>query len=254
MEVQKNLYNKICRILTVDYTLSPQKENQKIYKAVSVLHKEYLISSAREARSIINKDEIDNKYNLMIMIYNRKIKEHQALSLLIQLFEIAMRTQAAIILSNKFSTTDNDDWYWMDASNSKHQKLINKISNRAITISKTITPTMTTFDMFHMLTMGDVKGLYISHWGTFKNIFANTSYKINTITPFTTREMFESRFTRINKYRNELYHGNPGTSGWRHIINDIENILVHLGYNIKEAINNIDPNHSIIDLKYNYNN
>ena len=254
MVVQKNLYNKICRILTVDYTLFERKENQKIYKAVSVLHKEYLISSAREARSITNKDEIDNKYNLMIMIYNRKIKEHQALSLLIQLFEIAMRTQAAIILSNKFSTTDNDNWYWIDTSNSKHQKLMNKISNRAITISKTITPNMTTFDMFHMLTMGDVKGLYISHWGTFKDLFTNTTYKTNTIAPFTTREMFNSKFERINNYRNELYHGNPGSSGWRQIIDDIENILVHLDYNVEKAINNIDPNHAVISLRYDYNN
>jgi len=254
MEIQKNLYTQICRILTIDYTLFDEKENQKIFKSVSVLHKEYLISSAREARSIINKDDIDNKYNLMIKIYNRKIKEHQALSLLIQLFEIAMRTQAAIILSNKFSTPNQDDWYWIDPSNSKHRKLKNKISNRAITISKTITPNMTTFDMFHMLTMGDVKGLYISHWGTFKDLFINTTYKNNTITPFSTREMFESKFNRINTYRNELYHGNPGTNGWRQIIDDIENILVHLGYNVEEAINNIDPNHTIISLAYMYNN
>lgn len=253
MEVQKNLYNKICRILTVDYNLFSEKDNQKIYKAVSVLHKDYLISSAREARNIVNKEEVIHKYNLMIKIYNRKIKEHQALSLLIQLFEIAMRTQAAIVLSKKFSSSNNDDWYSLNAIG-KHQKLINKISNRAITISKTITPDMTTFDMFHMLTMGDVKGLYISHWGTFKALFTNTSYKDNTITPFTTREMFTSRFTRVNKYRNELYHGNPGTSSWRQIIDDIESILIQLNYNVEEAINNIDPNHSIINLKYKYNN
>ena len=64
--------------------------------------------------------------------------------------------------------------------------------------------------------------------------------------------MFESKFNRINRYRNELYHGNPGTSGWRQIINDIENVLVHLGYNVEDAINNIDPNHSIISLQYKY--
>ena len=183
MEIQKDLYRKICRILTVDYNLFTHRENQKIYKAASVLHKDYLLNSAREARSIINKKEINNKYNLMIRIYNRKLKEHQALVLLIQLFEIAMRTQAAIVLSKKFSTIDNDDWYWINASNNKHQKLINKISNRAITISKIITPNMTTFDIFHMLTMGDVRGLYISHWGTFKGLFANTAYKTNPITP-----------------------------------------------------------------------
>lgn len=253
MELQKNLYNKICRILTVDYTLFHQKENQKIYKAVSVLHKEYLISSAREARSIINKDTIDNKYNLMIKIYNRRIKEHQALILLIQLFEIAMRTQAAIVLSRKFSTTDDDDWYWIEHSSDQHEELKNKISNRAIAISKIVTPDMTTFDMFHMLTLSDVRGFYTSHWETsFKELFSKTTYKTNTILPFTTKNMFEASFKRINKYRNELYHGNPGSSGWRQIINDIENILVHLGYNVEDAINNIDPNHSIIRLQYTY--
>ena len=254
MDIKTELYKKLCSILTINYNLIDEKENKKINKVVSVLHKDYLISASKEARAIINKKDIANKYNLMITIYNRKIKEHQALSLLIQLFEIAMRTQVAIILSNKFSTPNSDDWYWLTADG-KHQKLIDRVSNRARTISKIITPNMTTFDMFHMLTMNDVKVLYESHWeGDCKELFNNTSYKGNTIIPLTTKEMFLSRFKRINKYRNELYHGNPGTSSWRHIINDIENILVHLGYNIEEAINNIDPNHSIISLRYKYNN
>jgi len=254
MDAQTNLYKRLCSILTVDYNLIDEKENKKIFKSFSVLHKDYLISASKEARNIINTRDVQNKYNLMITIYNRKIKEHQALTLLIQLFEIAMRTQAAIVLANKFSTPNNDNWYNITATNSKHQKLINKISNRAITISKTITPNMTTFDMFHMLTMGDVKGLYMSHWGSFKGLFNNTAYKLNAILPLTTRDMFMSRFNRINKYRNELYHGNPGTSGWGQVINDIEEILIQLGYNVEEAINNIDPNHTIISLRYVYNN
>ena len=103
MEIQNNLYTTVCRILTIDFTFLSQKENQKIYKAVSVLHKEYLVSSAREARSIINKDKIENKYNLMISIYNRKLKEHQTLILLIQLFEIAMRTKDYIYHTGEIS-------------------------------------------------------------------------------------------------------------------------------------------------------
>ena len=66
------------------------------------------------------------------------------------------------------------------------------------------------------------------------------------------RKMFTDRFERINKYRNNLYHGNPGTSGWRQIIEDIEDILVQLNYNLEDAINNIDPEHKIINLKYQY--
>lgn len=252
MEAQKALYERVCRILTVDSTQLQLPENKKIHKAVGVLHKDYLVAAAKEAKQVIKKKQVTNEYGLMIKIYNRKLKEHQALMLLIQLFEVAMRTHAAIVLSRKYSSTNNDDLYFRSTQNSKHQKIKNKILNRAQMTQKVITPQMSTIDMFHILMMNDIQQLYKSHWSNFSAAFQNTSYKTNTLTPLHTKAMFDARFERIRKYRNELYHNNPGTSGWQQIIKDIEEILVQLHYNVKDAVENIDPWHRIINLQYRY--
>ncbi len=253
MQVRYKLYETICRTLIINHTLMTNPENKKIYKVVSVLHKEYLISAAKEARNVINKDKsIKNKYGLMITIYNRKLKEHQALVLLIQLFEIAMRTQAAVVLSEKFSTTNEDDWYQLSDINSKHRKIKSKVKDRALMLGLIITPNTSTFDMFHSLMMNDIQVIYQRNWSDFSILFNNIQYKDNSITPLHTHAMFDARFKRIRKYRNSLYHGNPGSTGWKQIIQDIEDILVQLNYNVADAINNIDPEHKIITLKYEY--
>lgn len=253
MDVQEALYVELCEILGIDSTLTAEYDNKKINKSVTVLHKEYLLDASREARRVINRSAVASKVGLMMSIYNRKIKEHQVLMLLIQLFEIAMRTQAAIVLSRKFSTSNSDDWYWQTSVPRNHQRLKSKISNRARTINQSIVPTLSTIDMFHMLTMGDIQDLYQRNWSSFRGLFNNSHYKGSEILALHSHAMFNARFERIRKYRNNLYHGNPGNRGWRQIINDIEDILVQLHYNLEDAINNIDPNHNIVSLRYQYN-
>lgn len=252
MQAQINLYNQLCLILNINSTHSAYSENQKLYKAASVLQKDYLVSSSIEADNVIKHRIVHNKYDLMISIYNRKIKEHQVLVMLIQLFEVAMRTQAAIVLSNKYSSLNQDDWYFLPPSNAKHRKLQKKISDRALMLHQTIIPTTTSIDMFNMLMMGDIQSIYEANWSDLKNLFQNTTYKHNTITPLHTKAMFDARFERIKQYRNKLFHGNPGSSGWQQIIYDIEEIMVQLHYNLKDAINNIDPHHKIIHLQHSY--
>ena len=60
-------------------------------------------------------------------------------------------------------------------------------------------------------------------------------------------------FEDIRKVRNDNAHHKPfhRTRPRRHkIIEDVELILLHIGFNLKEAINNIDSEHKIIKLKY----
>lgn len=184
-------------------------------------------------------------------IYNRKIKEHQVLMLLVHLFEVAMRANAAIVLSRKFSWPYEDDWYWLTTSGDR-QTLQDQIDNLALTKHFSITSNTTTFDMFNLLSIGDLKKLYKKYWRDFAPFFNKTSFKSNTIPPFNNRTEFLACFERIRKYRNELYHNNPGSVGWSQITKDIEDILVQLHYNVKDAINNIDPHHRIIHLQYTY--
>jgi len=252
MEVQEKLYTDVCAILGVDPSLKQERCNQKIHKAASVLHKQYIINASYEAQKIIDKTEVRDKYALMISIYNRKIREHQVLVMLIQLFEVAMRTQAAIVLSQAYSTPGEDDWFFVPDRDAKHRKLKQKIRNRAQTIHETITPATSSIDMFNMLTMGDLQGIYKDHWGQLKSLFQNTTYKNNTIVPLHTKVMFNARFERIRRYRNNLFHGNPGHTGWKQVIRDIEDIMVQLQYNLSDTVNNIDPHHRIIVLQYNY--
>lgn len=252
MEAQDNLYKQICRILKVDFNRITEPENKKLHKASGVLHKKYLINASREARSVIDRKKVDNKYALMISIYNRKMKEHQVLVMLIQLFEVAIRTQAAIILSNKFSTANSDDWFFISPSNSKHGKLQRKVTDRANMLHESITPRTSSIDMFNMLMMGDIQGIYKDNWNDLKHLFQNTYYKSNVLTQLTTHAMFDARFNRIRDYRNDLFHGNPGRSGWRSVIDDIEVIMAQLQYNLEDTVNNIDPHHRIVTLRYQY--
>lgn len=252
MKAQTILYEKICQILTIDFTLIHDTENMKIHKAVGVLHKDYLIAAAKEARQVIKKGRVANKYGLMVKIYNRKLKEHQVLVMLIQLFEVAMRTQAAIVLSHKYSSALQDDWYFLTPANAKHRKLQKKIGDRALMLHQTITPATSSIDMFNMLMMGDIQSIYENNWSDLKYLFQNTTYKYNSIAPLHEKAMFVARFERIKQYRNKLFHGNPGSSGWQQIIYDIEDIMIQLHYNLYDTINNIDPHHRIIHLQYTY--
>ena len=64
---------------------------------------------------------------------------------------------------------------------------------------------------------------------------------------------FERTFEEIRKARNDNAHHKPfhKTRKRRHqIIEDIELILIHIGFNLNDAINNIDSQHKIIKLKY----
>ncbi len=252
MEAQKRLYRQLCRLLRVDDALMENSTNKKIYKASSVLHKQYLLNAAIEAQKIIEKTEVQNKYELMISIYNRKQKEHQVLVMLIQLFEVAIRTQAAVVLSNVYSSAGQDNLFFAADRNAKHRKLKQKIRNRAQLLNEVLTPATSTIDMFNMLMMGDIQGIYKDHWSHLKHLFQNATYKRNTITPLHTKAMFDTRFERIRVYRNSLFHGNPGHTGWRQVIRDIEEIMVQLQYNLSDTVNSIDPHHRIITLQYSY--
>ncbi|MDK2063215.1 hypothetical protein PT520_11875 [Aliarcobacter butzleri] len=67
------------------------------------------------------------------------------------------------------------------------------------------------------------------------------------------KRTFEKLFEDIRKVRNDNAHHKPfhKIRQRRHkIIEDIELILLHIGFNLKEAINNIDFQHKIIKLKY----
>ncbi len=254
MDVQDNLYRYICGILLVDNTNTSHTTNRKINKAVTVLHCDYLIDSAREARAIINKKRpVSDKFALLLSIYDKRIRQHQVLMLLLNLYEVALKSKAATIISKKFSSPNGDDWFWATHPLDKHRKVKNIVNAAIAKARATVAASNTTFDLFNYLTLGDLQQIYKICWTSdFEQHFKNNNYYSNSIIQFTQHGDFDSRFERIRKYRNNIYHGNPGGVSWQNIVSDIEDILVQLQYNFHDAINKIDPNHKIIQLKYSY--
>ena len=253
MYLENLMFDKVCQILDASDDKSAN-DIQKLKKSISVLHNYYLIGSATEATHILKKHSKNDRFELIMSIYNRKIKEHQALFLLIHLFEIAIRSKSAIIISNKFSLPDSDDWFLTISSNGHHQKLKDKISLIASIKNFTIDKNTTTFDLFNLLSFGDLEWLIKTFWGDFSPLFQEKRYKSQSIRAISIKKSFLQKIMSIRHARNDIFHNNPIKINRSDLIGHIEIILLHLGYNLFDAVNNIDPEHKIIRLKYDYSN
>lgn len=251
MYLEDLMLDKVCQILNASSDKNAD-DIQKLKKSISVLHSYYLMGSATEAAHVIKKRGMSDRFDLIMDIYNRKIKEHQALFLLIHLFEIAIRSKAAIIISNKFSSPDSDDWFSATPSSKHHQKLKDKIILIANNKNFAIDGNTTTFDLFNLLSFGDLEWLIKTFWGDFAPLFQEKEYKSQPIKAISIKSSFLQKIISIRHARNEIFHNNPIKINRSDLIGYIEIILLHLGYNLFDAVNNIDPEHKIIKLKYDY--
>ncbi len=252
MYLESMLYSTICQILGVSET-DTSDDLAKLKKSISVLHDRYLIGAVTEANHIISKTAVSDRFGLIMSIYNRKIKEHQALFLLIHLFEIAIRSKAAIIISNHFSTPGTDDWFRsLSPQSHQHSKLIQKIQLIAKNKHFTIGSDTNTFDLFHLFSFGDLEFLLKTFWSEFEPLFLSKQYKSQSLPAIKIKESFLKKIMEIRHSRNDIFHNNPPKIKRGKLIEHIELILLHLGYNLFDAVNNIDPEHKIIQLKYIY--
>lgn len=233
------------------------KNLDKVKKSISVLHHLYLTEAAKEAGAIItrNNQNVKDIFGLLMSIYNKKIKEHQVLFLLIHLFEIAFRTKSTVIISNHFSSADSDDWFLTQTPiDKRHEKLIIKIHEIVNHKKINISDIKNSFEIFNLFSMGDLEWLIKTFWGEFQGLFMAKTYKNQTIPAITTKASFLQKFSKIRNARNDIFHSNPPKMKKSHLIEDIELLLLHLEFNLYDAVNNIDPEHKIIKLKYNYLN
>ncbi len=186
-------------------------------------------------------------------VYNKRTKEHQTLFLLIHLFEIAIRTKLAIILSQKYSSPNTDDWYFSQTPQSnQHAQLIKKLVEISLHKKTQIIDIKTSFDVFNLFSMGDLEWILKTFWTDLSCLFAEKEYKDQIISGIVIKQAFLQKFSKIRYARNAIFHSNPLKSKRSDLIESIELILIHLGYNLFDAVNNIDPEHKIIRLKYTY--
>ena len=230
-------------------------EFKKFKHLVTVTNQAYLKIALKEFENIKNLNpnkNISSNFNFLMSLYNKHLKEHQVMFLLLNIFETAIRSKAVVELSNKYSTANQDDWLHDD-------KLTpNKLKSPLIEAIKKIKQdgedetNFDSFEIFDYIMLGQLKAIYIDFWSDLSYLFNEKSKNGNLLQKIGKNKM-KNLLDEIRKARNDNAHHKPfhKTRRRRHqIIEDIELILTHIGFNLNDAINNIDPSHKIVKLKY----
>lgn len=251
-----NIYDKSLHDLCTNLQITKSdKEYYKFEKLVTVVNQAYLKIALKEFNYIKIKNpekEIISNFNFLMSLYNKHLREHQVMFLLFNIFETAIRSKAVIELSLKYSSDGSDDWLHNSSLiPSKMQKplqeAIKKINQDGESINN-----LDSFEIFDYIMLGQLQSVYKDFWNDFSHLFS--AKIIDGITfPQIGKRAFERTFEEIRKARNDNAHHKPfhKTRKRRHqIIEDIELILIHIGFNLNDAINNIDSQHKIIKLKY----
>ncbi len=138
-------------------------EYQKIKDTTSVLNIAYLKLASEELKYYMENNpshNINSKFNYLMGTYNKLIREHQIMFLLLNIFETALRSKAAITISNHFST-DNNDYLWKDISRLDKNlldpvnKAVQQLHRDNVNLSS-----VNTFDLFDTFTFGQLGYMY----------------------------------------------------------------------------------------------
>jgi len=196
--------------------------------------------------------EVDSKFDFLMKIYNELLKEHQVLFLLFNLFETALRSKLAYTLSKKYSSQNEDDWLHKEELVPFEMKVPLEKIKKYISDDNASFEEMNSYQIFDYVMFGDLKALYYDFWSDVNHLFQNKNYKghkLQEIGRMRLREILDA----IRKARNDIAHHKPLQKGRKKrykLIEDIEHILLHLGFNLDDAINNIDPQHKIIKIGF----
>lgn len=253
MSISEIEFSKISIKLKLNSSTSDYK---KIQNSVEITNVAFLKIAVKRLEHLLNDPKNKDRNNLfdrLMKLYNGRIREHQVMYLLMHIIETTLRAKGASVISKKFSTNSTDDW-WHDMR-AIDKKLIDplmlgmKSSHRQNLHSDD----MNTFEFFDSITFNQLLNVYSNFWSDFKNNFEAKSYKGHTLA-LLSKKQFDAKLQHIRNARNDIAHHKPinHSDGRRRkdLIEDIELILCHLGFNLNESVNDIDPNHKIIQLKY----
>jgi hypothetical protein len=252
LTLHDKVLRELCDALKID---SIHPEYSKFAKAGDLINQAYFKIAIKEFAHIKTTNPtkvIVSDFDFLMGLYNKHIKEHQVMFLLFNIFETAIRSKAAVVLSQKYSSLNQDDWLHNPSLvPPKIQHTLDK-SVEIIKLDGEDIRNLDTFQIFDYILLGGLKTLYISFWADLADLFEEKEfkgYKLKKIGKKSMTTMLES----IRKSRNDNAHHKPFHSSRkrRHeIVDDMELILAHLGFNLEDAINNIDSQHRIIKLKY----
>lgn len=117
MELENEVFNRILKHLALKNPLAfKNKGLDQLKKSISVLHYDYLIGASKELGIMLQKypnkeNGINNLFDFLMHFYNKRTKTHHMLFLWIHFFETALRSKMAVILAQKHSSKDIDDWF-----------------------------------------------------------------------------------------------------------------------------------------------
>lgn len=247
----KKLFDDYGHLITQEFEV-------KIKQSIRVLHFDYLWGSCREAEETLDKYDKQNLFDFIMDIYSKRRKNHQVSFLILHCFENALRSSMAVSVANAFNT-NKDDWFLKKTNHKIQKKLIEKIkkiiviknrSAKNINSNEFDLRNMNTFKIFDLFSMGDLEKILEEHYSIFQHLFTtNKTYKNQPLPTYGTKSYLIEKIKRIRNARNDIFHNKPTKIKFK---KDLEGLLLHLGYNLDEAIK-MGGFQNIIKLKYNYN-
>lgn len=218
---------------------------ERIKKAISVLHFKYLFGACKEVKAVSNKLDMENLnlFDLIISIYNKRRRQHQAKFFLLHCFENAFRSTLAISFSNIYNN-DKDDWF-LQTNIKDLNKILSIVKRRCKNEDLQKLGTFGIFDKFYMI---DLEELSQEYWKAIEDIFLSTKEYKNQPLPSYNKTHLITKIGQIRKARNEIFHNNPTKIRFER---DLEILLLRMGYNLQDALDSCDFRKDII-LRYEY--
>lgn len=244
--MEDNIYLKIKSLFGQHKSILTQDFEKRLKQSIRVLHFEYLWGSCKEAKEVVSKHNLASKginlFDLIMNIYNRKRREHQAKFLLLHCFENALRSTLAVTIANTYNTTQ-DDWF-LNPTNVSVQ-MARRIASKCKNINIQTANTFKIFDCFSLI---DLQEILSEHWNLFEDIFLQSKQYKGQKLPAYNKLHLNVKVGQIRMVRNLTFHNRPTKIRFQ---KDLEILLLRMGYNLKDAISIGDITKSI-KLSYNY--
>ncbi|OYD78421.1 hypothetical protein CAV8706_1416 [Campylobacter avium] len=251
--LQESEYAKIRDLFMDCPDLLTRDFQRRIKQSIKVLHFAYLWGACKEAKIILQKDSQAtnaNLFTLIMKLYTKRRKAHQANFLLLHCFENALRSTLAVCIANLYNTSC-DDWFITQKANIQQKaglKFIFKMLQKRKNNFKKLQNTWEVFDCLYLVDLEDIISF---HWSELSHIFKDSKqYKNQELPSYGTKEHLITKLSQIRKARNEIFHNKPTKIKFK---KDLEIILLRLGYNLEDAIQ-IGEISSAISLQYKYKN
>ncbi|GAA8683377.1 hypothetical protein HpDR81_07250 [Helicobacter pylori] len=172
MELENEIFHRILKHLALKNPLAfKNKGLDQLKKSISVLHYDYLIGASKELGIVLQKypnkeNEINNLFDFLMHFYNKRIKTHHMLFLWIHFFETALRSKMAVILAQKRSSKDIDDWFLSEKLKHKIERLKNTHHLESL-------EGYNGFQILNLFTLGTLETIIKMYWSDFKPLFAD---------------------------------------------------------------------------------